>query len=229
VEKAADEVWEPANLQRPRSRSRVRIEPATGARCIADFLVSVSATINLCALSSRPEAAPRPARAHLFSQIQVRGRPVIAAASALQIVIVGGLILRYSGVPSSVDGLTKRRQLAEIWDRATAGCAEPRDRAHGQAPGTAEIELGANGASGASATRKLWLPRAGMSGGGVRVPVGRRQVWHTGECYTPKLLGGSRSGLLSRRPGTRQRAVRTVSGGGRRRARGPCVPPLELR
>ena len=54
------------------------------------FIISFS-DINLALFLSGPESTSLPV--HLFSQIQWQGDPTIAAASALQIVIIGALIL----------------------------------------------------------------------------------------------------------------------------------------
>jgi len=54
------------------------------------FIISFS-DINLALFLSGPESTSLPV--HLFSQIQWEGDPTIAAASSLQIVIIGALIL----------------------------------------------------------------------------------------------------------------------------------------
>jgi ABC-type spermidine/putrescine transport system permease subunit II len=54
------------------------------------FIISFS-DINLALFLSGPESTSLPV--HLFSQIQWQGDPTIAAASSLQIVVIGGLIL----------------------------------------------------------------------------------------------------------------------------------------
>ena len=54
------------------------------------FIISFS-DINLALFLSGPESTSLPV--HLFSQIQWQGDPTIAAASTLQIVVIGGLIL----------------------------------------------------------------------------------------------------------------------------------------
>jgi putative spermidine/putrescine transport system permease protein len=54
------------------------------------FIISFS-DINLALFLSGPESTSLPV--HLFSQIQWQGDPTIAAASSLQIVIIGTLIL----------------------------------------------------------------------------------------------------------------------------------------
>jgi putative spermidine/putrescine transport system permease protein len=54
------------------------------------FIISFS-DINLALFLSGPESASLPV--HIFSQIQWQGDPTIAAASSLQIVIIGMLIL----------------------------------------------------------------------------------------------------------------------------------------
>jgi putative spermidine/putrescine transport system permease protein len=54
------------------------------------FIISFS-DINLALFLAGPNAPSLPV--HIFSQIQFEADPSIAAASALQIVIVGGLIL----------------------------------------------------------------------------------------------------------------------------------------
>ena len=54
------------------------------------FIISFS-DINLALFLSGPESTSLPV--HLFSQIQWEGDPTIAAASSLQIFIIGALIL----------------------------------------------------------------------------------------------------------------------------------------
>jgi len=166
------------------------IEP--GERAGVRFIVSFMRH-QPCALPRRPERT-QPARAHL-SQIQFeadRRSPRVGAASRDR---RRAHLLSTAAVPSSADGLTNE-DIDQVW-QSTASCAEPRDRAHGQAPGPQKLTRRPNGACGASAHHELWRAEAGMSRG-FGVPVGRRSQCGTrGECYTRReLLGGSRSGLL---------------------------------